>query len=70
MALKNATHIAMAFHLDVDGETITGGQSDREYQAETKLMDVLFQMDITNISVFIARWYGGVHLGGLRLSLM
>ena len=70
VALKNATHIAMAFHLDVDGETITGGQSDGEYQAETKLMDVLFQMNVTNISVFITRWYSGVCLGGLKLSLM
>ena len=33
-------------------------------------MDLLYKNNVQNIAVFVARWYGGVHIGGMRMSLL
>ena len=66
----DATHISMGYCLMDNGERVYGALSDGEYQAEVKILEVLHRSQIVGIAVFVARWYGGVQLGRLRLSLV
>ena len=66
----SATHIALGYCVIIDGEPVQGGCSDGEYQADFKLMDLLYKNNVQNIAVFVARWYGGVHIGGMRMTLL
>ena len=65
-----ATHIALGYSLLEDGERIQGAQSDGEHQADVKILEAFHRTQIVGVAVFVAHWYGGIQLGGLRLSLV
>ena len=68
-----ATHICLGYRYLEDGlnsPTLHGAAHDGEYQADVKLIDTMFKAKLNNVAVFVVRRYGGVHIGGKRLSLI
>ena len=64
-----ATHIVLGYSLLEVGERIQGAQSDGEHQADVKILEAFHRTQIVGVAVFVAHWYGGMQIGGLRLSL-
>ena len=68
-----ASHIMLGYVLDPlteDAKPSTGSCHDGEFQGDVTISRVLNQCNISNIAVFVVRYYGGVPLGGLRLKII
>ena len=68
-----ANHIIMAYKIDAVSDpkkVLKGSCADGESHADVKLTAVLEKTYMSNVVVFVTRYYGGVHLGGLRLKLI
>ena len=66
----DATHIMLGYRIDCDGEVIFGSNADGEHTGDAKINELLYQENMVNIAVFVLRWYGGIHLGGTRLTII
>ena len=68
-----ATHICLGYRYadgGLNAPVLHGSSHDGEYLADIRLLDTLFKAKINNVAVFVVRRYGGVHIGGTRLSLI
>lgn len=66
-----ATHIACAYKFDkVQPPQNVGGCDDGEYGASRALQQVITEKGVSNVIVFMVRYYGGKKLGPLRFDLM
>lgn len=61
-----ADHIAAAF--SAEGEE--GYQDDSEFGSGYRLLNVIKDAKLLNVSVFVVRYYGGEHLGPQRFTVM
>ena len=68
-----ANHIMAAYTLDSDvlGEDATyGACNDGESHSDVKLTETLNKTTMSNVVVFVVRYYGGIQLRGLRLKII
>ena len=64
----SATHVSCRARLSVSGDQfIEIGQDDGETQAELKIGEAITSAKLSNVAVFVVRYYGGVHLNKDRL---
>ena len=57
-----------AYTVTVNGTDISGYVDDGEYDGGAMLTSAIEHKNLTNISVFVAQVYGGVHSGGKRFK--
>ena len=66
-----ASHICLGYRIDAeDGSPLQGAVHDGEYQADVTLLDAMFRSSLDNLAVFVIRRYGGINIGGRRLTLI
>ena len=66
-----ANHIMMAFGVvspDDPDKVLEGSCHDRESHGDVRLATVVEKSHMTNVAVFVVRYYGGTPLRGLRLK--
>ena len=66
-----ANHVMMAFCIDSPdepGKVLEGSCHDEESHGDVCLAMVLEQACMSNIAIFVVRYYGGIPLRGLRLK--
>ena len=69
----SATHVCLAYKYKEEGlnsPTLHGACHDGEYLADIRLQDTLLKDQLNNVAVFVVHRYGGVHIGGKRLTLI
>ena len=67
--VARATHNIYAYRI----ENASGGiwencEDDGEFGAGRRLLNMLWENDVTNKMVIVTRWYGGVHMGPRRFQ--
>ena len=62
----DSDHIMCAYSVRVNGGDVSGYVDDGEHGGGTKLRSATENKSLTNVSIFVARVYGGVHLGEKR----
>ena len=65
-----ADHVMMAYRIREEADVHQGSVSNGEHFGDVEVMKVLESHNYVNIVVFIARHYGGICLGKLRLTLI
>ena len=67
----DATHISCGYRLvEVYGPYRQQGIDDGEIGAGRTILSVLKQKAVTNLCIFVVRWYGGKHLGKRRFQIL
>ena len=65
-----ATHISCGYQLEKpNGPYNQQGVDDKKYGCGRTILQKLIDKDITELAVFVARVYGGVHLGSRRFEI-
>ena len=65
-----ATHISCGYRLQKpNGPFNQQGIDDKEYGCGRTILQKLIDKDITDLAVFVARIYGGIHLGARRFEI-
>ena len=62
----DSDHIMCAYSVRVNGGDVSGYVDDGEHGGGTKLRSAIENKSLTNVSIFVAGVYGGVHLGEKR----
>ena len=66
----DATHIITAYRLDnAEGPFNQGYNDDEEDRAGRQILKNLKLKDMSNMAIFIARYYGGKHMGTRRFAI-
>ena len=66
-----ANHIMLAYRVDCVediSQILQGSCHDGESHGDVKLADVLLKSQMSNVAVFVVRYYGGIQLRGARLK--
>lgn len=63
-------HISVAYLVEHEGEMVSGLVDDKEHGALHKILRAIREGGQQNIVVFIARKFGGLHIGGRRFEII
>lgn len=63
-------HIPMAFVAQHEGESTSGLVDDKEHGAGHRVLKAIREMGEHNIAVFVARRFGGEHIGASRFDVI
>ena len=67
----DATHVSCAYHLtEAYGPYNQEGIDDGEHAAGHTILGILRKKQLSNICVYVVRWYGGVKLGNHRFEII
>lgn len=61
-------HISVGYVAMHNGEMVSGLVDDKEYGAGYRILRQIRQLKEQNLAVFVARKFGGVHLGAIRFE--
>lgn len=59
----SADHVMAAYAFREKGKVYHGNCDDREYGGSVKIKNCIFEMQAKNTAVFVARKFGGLHIG-------
>ena len=65
---KNADHVVAAYRLRAGKDLLQGCAHDRAYYGDQEIIQTLRKAKAINVVVFVARLYGGIHLGGAHFD--
>ena len=68
--MRKANHVMSAWRIKQDGSAATYQDSDDdgETAAGSRMLHLITIMDVWNVIVVVARWFGGAHIGPDRFK--